>query len=81
MKAYLFFCSLYRDKDVSYCYVTTQPHPGIDKIITSTMECNTHRTVWETQALTHIPLKFLSKQVINRHPKIGISLYGDITVC
>lgn len=69
---FLIFSS-YRDNDVSYCYVTMQPHPGLDKFVTSTLECNTHLTVWETQTVTHIPLKFLSKQVyIYSTSNIGI---------
>ena len=80
MKAFSFLCSVYRGDGVSYCYVTLQPHPGLDKFVTSTLECNTHRTVWETQTQTHIPLKFLSKQVSKQNIHKGIPLYGTVAI-
>jgi len=45
------------------CFVSMQPHAGLDKVVTPTVMFTSQQMVWEIQAVTHIPLSHLSKQV------------------
>ena len=55
--------SSYRQSERSPCaYVTTHPHPKVDKIVTQPI-LNSQTPVWDHQCLTHIPNLYLDPQV------------------